>query len=93
MTATTTASTAVDTPPIPEEDHPMDSISMHSRFIVVFAMLLTVMLSSSAWAQTSSPESAGEEGQPANTSCPVTTDEEIDPNFSVVYEGREVFFC
>jgi uncharacterized membrane protein/YHS domain-containing protein len=71
----------------------MNSIAKQSRVFVVLAFLFMALWSPSVWAQTSSPESAGEEGQPANAMCPVTTDEEIDPNFSAVYEGREIFFC
>lgn len=30
---------------------------------------------------------------PINTTCPVTTDEEIDPRFTAVYNGRTIGFC
>ena len=32
-------------------------------------------------------------GEPINTMCPVTTDEDVDPAFTVVYEGQTIGFC
>lgn len=43
--------------------------------------------------QSPSPEGIGVGGGPVNTICPVTTDEEVDPRFTVVYEGVTVGLC
>ncbi|MBZ0171807.1 MAG: hypothetical protein K8E66_05460 [Phycisphaerales bacterium] len=43
--------------------------------------------------QSPSLEGVGEGGGPVNTMCPVTTDEEVDPRFTVEYEGVTVGLC
>ncbi len=32
-------------------------------------------------------------GQPINTMCPITTDEEVDPNFTTIYKGQTIGLC
>lgn len=42
--------------------------------------------------QNTASESIGS-GPPGNPLCPVTRDEEIDPSFFTVHEGRRIYFC
>ncbi len=63
---------------------------------VIIAVISTATLTLPALAQAPSPDLAGE-GEPANATvnalCPVTTDEEIDPRFTVEYEGQTIGLC
>jgi len=58
---------------------------------LIAGLLLTGTLARSGLS--SSPQSVANQPIVTNTRCPVLTDEEIDPNISVEYEGRQIFFC
>lgn len=49
--------------------------------ILVLTALITVALETNSW------------GAPANTTCPVTTDEESDPSIFTTYHDQRVQFC
>jgi len=60
---------------------------------VLLVVVVAAVLQTSALAQDSSPGVPGEEQAPINASCPVTTDEPIDPRFTAKYEGVTVGLC
>ncbi|UYV11901.1 MAG: hypothetical protein NCW75_11400 [Phycisphaera sp.] len=67
-----------------------------SRFAQAGWISVCVMLAvlvSTVRAQTPSSGTTGGGGGPINTMCPVTTDEPIDPRFTVEYEGVTVGLC
>ncbi len=69
------------------------------RFTLLFVMaaFLTVGISSSSFAQEKKDTkketvTSTKPGKPINTICPVT-DEEVDGDITVVYEGKTVALC
>lgn len=76
------------------------------RWMVVAVVAWSVLASASAApgqstaaapdpvSHTTADLSVAEGSEPAgNAYCPVTTDEEVDPNFFTVYQGRKVYLC
>lgn len=71
----------------------MKAIQHQVRILAVLTAFTLVVLSLAAWAQSPSPDSAGEGVGPVNTMCPVMTDEPIDTRFTTEYEGTTVGLC
>ncbi len=63
------------------------------RLSLLLVVVVVAVLPTAALAQGSSPGLPGEERAPINAVCPVTTDEPIDPRFTVEYEGVAVGLC
>lgn len=51
------------------------------------------VLTTQVWAQSLPPDRHGGGDGPVNAACPVTTDEPVDPRFTVEYQGRTIGFC
>lgn len=66
--------------------------------VLAAAVWLTLAVAPAVRAQGADAPEPGLAGQPvlpadANTLCPVTTDEPVDPAFFTSFEGRTVYFC
>lgn len=71
----------------------MDTINRR-RFLVPLLLLLVFIVDASVLAaQISSPDGTGGETGLANTLCPVTPDEAVDPSFFTDHDGTRVYFC
>lgn len=64
----------------------------HARMQSIMLLLIGLLAAGSP-AQTVREVPDGVEHAPVNTTCPVTTDEEVDPRFVLDYEGQQIGFC
>ncbi|MCB9838187.1 MAG: hypothetical protein H6813_02515 [Phycisphaeraceae bacterium] len=72
----------------------MNNYARHPRFTITAALLFWVAVYASVSAQPPSPSPpGGKGGAPINAICPVTTDEEIDPRFTALYQGQTIGLC
>lgn len=68
--------------------------SLHiRRFAWLGVLVILAVLAAPVWAQSSPPGQVGGEDGPVNATCPVTTDEAVDPRFTASYEGKTIGFC
>lgn len=67
--------------------------TIHRRLVPLLVLLAFIAASTGFAAQAPSPDGAGEGPGTANTLCPVTPEETVDPSFSTEHEGRTVYFC
>ncbi|MBO6739905.1 MAG: hypothetical protein JJ916_08610 [Phycisphaerales bacterium] len=63
------------------------------RVSLSVSCLITPVDSSAAASQFIVEVAAPSDGKPINTICPVTSDEEVDPRFSVLVDGRVIGLC
>lgn len=63
------------------------------RLAWLSVLVMLAVLAAPAWAQSSPPDQPGGEDGPVNAMCPVTTDEPVDPRFTVEYQGHTIGFC
>jgi len=71
----------------------MNAISTQYRFSIIILSLVMAVLQFSAQGQLDRVGLGDRASDPINTMCPVTTEEAIDPAFTVEYEGQTIGFC
>lgn len=69
------------------------STTIHRHLAPLFVLLVFIAALPVLAAQAPSPDGLGEGPGAANTVCPVTPEETVDPSFSAEYEGQTVYFC
>lgn len=63
------------------------------RFGWLGVLVMLAVLAAPARPQSSPPDQPGGDDGPVNAMCPVTTDEPVDPRFTVEYQGHTIGFC
>lgn len=69
------------------------TVTRRFRAWSVGAVLALAALAPMTQAQPSPSDGPRDADAPINSACPVTTDEEVDPRFTVEYEGKTIGFC